>query len=136
MVDRGARFAAGRLQPDRAGAAPAVLSERTGRDWKHHRCDVVPAAQWDLGWRERSARQAGFGLAVATALRKQETRVELHWLCSKGGIEEGLVAAAGIPFTPIHAGKLNRFASLQTLRDHPPIYEYFLQRYSAEPAAR
>ncbi len=57
------------------------------------------------------------GLAVATALRQQETRVELHWLGSKGGIEEGLVAAAGIPFTPIHAGKLNRFASLQTLRD-------------------
>lgn len=47
------------------------------------------------------------------------------------GVGKDVTMIVGNGYTKGHAA-----TALQTLRDHPPLYEYFLQRYSAEPALR
>ncbi len=57
------------------------------------------------------------GLAVADALRRLAHDVHIDWLGARGGIEERLVPAAGLPLHVIRAGKLNRFVGRETLPD-------------------
>jgi UDP-N-acetylglucosamine--N-acetylmuramyl-(pentapeptide) pyrophosphoryl-undecaprenol N-acetylglucosamine transferase len=54
------------------------------------------------------------GLSIIEAMRRGP---EIHWIGSRRGIEGGLVAAAGIPFHAIPAGKLRRYLSLQNVLD-------------------
>ena len=55
------------------------------------------------------------GLAVAAALR--ERAADIHWIGSRAGIEARRVPAAGLPFHPIHAGKLRRYWNWQNVPD-------------------
>jgi UDP-N-acetylglucosamine--N-acetylmuramyl-(pentapeptide) pyrophosphoryl-undecaprenol N-acetylglucosamine transferase len=48
-------------------------------------------------------------LAAAQAIKRIEPTAELLWVGTRGGPEEKLVAAAGIPFRAISSGKLRRY---------------------------
>jgi UDP-N-acetylglucosamine--N-acetylmuramyl-(pentapeptide) pyrophosphoryl-undecaprenol N-acetylglucosamine transferase len=55
------------------------------------------------------------GLAVAAALGKRGA--DIHWIGSRAGIEARRVPEAGVPFHPIHAGKLRRYWDWQNVPD-------------------
>ena len=55
------------------------------------------------------------GLAVAAALEKRGA--DIHWIGSRAGIEARRVPEAGLPFHPIHAGKLRRYWDWQNVPD-------------------
>lgn len=57
------------------------------------------------------------GLAVIEALRVLAPDTEIAWLGSYGSMEERLVRDADVRLLLVHAGKLNRFVSAQTVRD-------------------
>lgn len=57
------------------------------------------------------------GLAVVESIRRLRGDSDVWWIGAVGGIEEGLVRSARLPYAAIHAGKLNRFVSAKTARD-------------------
>ena len=56
-------------------------------------------------------------IAVADAVRAKAPDATLAWIGTRGGPEERMVAAAGIPYHTISAGKLRRYFSWRNLVD-------------------
>jgi UDP-N-acetylglucosamine--N-acetylmuramyl-(pentapeptide) pyrophosphoryl-undecaprenol N-acetylglucosamine transferase len=56
-------------------------------------------------------------IAVIRAVRASAPGAAIDWIGTKGGPEERMVRAAGIPYHGVSAGNLRRYFSLSTLTD-------------------